>query len=235
MFPLNPDVARALFGFRIDDELRRAGERRRVAEAERGRRARLTPPAAPAPRPLLPRPVAGTRPVTPDIRITDAEPSDRPALLAFLRALSPQTAYNRFLTRAAPADVVDLHLMLANDACHRAVLALRGKQIVGHAHAVASPDGSTAELGVVVADEWQGKGIGPRLARALLETGPADTAVDLELLVLAWNARARSMINGLWPDAVGDSDGELIHYRVRNGRVHGSAGLAAAVATPCGP
>jgi GNAT superfamily N-acetyltransferase len=230
MFPLNPDLARVLFGFRIDDELRRADHRRRVAEAKRGRRAGRTSPALPASRP-----VAGTRSRdASSIRIAEAQPSDRPAVLAFLGELSPRTAYDRFLTRAAPADVVDVHLMLADDARHRAVLAFRGEAIVGHAHAVASPDGSTAELGVVVLDEWQGKGIGPRLVHALLETGPAETAADLELLVLAWNTRARRMVKGLWPDAVAERDGELIRYRVRTSGARGSAGIAAAVAAaPC--
>jgi GNAT superfamily N-acetyltransferase len=232
MFPLNPDLARLLFGFKIDDELRRADHRRRVAEAERGPRARRNPPAPPAPRR-----VAGTQPLgAPDIRIAEAEASHRPALLAFLRELSPRTAYNRFLTLAAPADVVDTDVMLRNDACHRAVLALRGEEIVGHAHAVASPDRNTVELGVVVADEWQGKGIGPRLVRALLETGPAATAAELELLVLAWNSRARRMTSSLWPDAVAEREGELIHYRVHTARASGGAGVVAgAVVTPCRP
>ena len=236
MFPLNPDIARLLIGFRIDDELRRADHDRRVAEAKRGRRARRTPPALPAPRRAPSRPLGGTPPLAADIRIAEAEPSHRPALLIFLGELSPQAAYNRFLTRAVPAEVVDVHLMLANDACHRAVLALRGEEIVGHAHAVASPGGSTAELGVVVADAWQGRGIGPRLVRALLETGSAATADQLELFVLAWNSRARRMTKRLWPDAVADREGELIHYRVHSAAAPGSAGLAAAAAgTPCRP
>jgi acetyltransferase len=228
MFPLNPDVARLLFSFRIDDEHRTADHRRRVAEARRGRRARRSLPALPAPRP-----VAGTRHLgAADIRIVEAEASHRPALLAFLGDLSPRTAYNRFLTHAAPADVVDTQLMLRNDACHRAVLAFRDAEIVGHAHAVASPDRNTAELGVVVADEWQGKGIGPRLVRALLETGPAATADELELLVLAWNSRARRMTSRLWPDAHAEREGELIHYRVHTVRASGPATVA--VAAPCG-
>jgi RimJ/RimL family protein N-acetyltransferase len=229
MFPLNPDLARLLFGFRIDDELRRADHRRLVAEARRARRARRAPPA-----PSAVRPVAHPRPLGADIRIAEAEPSHRHALLAFLRELSPQTAYNRFVTQAPPADVVDMHLMLANDACHRAVLALRGDELIGHAHAVASAGGRTAELGVVVADDWQGIGIGPRLVRALLQSGPAATADELELLVLAWNTRARRMIKRLWPDAVAERDGELIHYRVRTARTLGPAtvvGVPAAV--PC--
>lgn len=146
--------------------------------------------------------------------IADASLAHREALLAFLRELSPRTAYNRFITLAAPADVVDVQLMLAHDDCHRAVLALDGDEIVGHAHAVSSPHGDTVELGVVVADGWQGGGLGPRLVRALLDAGPAAEAVELEFFILVWNTRARRMIEHFWPGAVGDRHGELIHYRV---------------------
>lgn len=208
MFPLHPHLARLLTGERIADAHRRADHYRRMAEARRARR---------RPRSLWPgRPLASTRAVSAaDVQIAEANPSHRRALLAFLRELSPHTAYNRFVTPAPPANVVDVHVMLANDACHRTVLALRGEEIVGHAHAVASPDRDPVELGLVIADEWQGMGVGPRLVRALLESGPAAAADELEFFVLAWNTRARRMIKHLWPDAIADRDGELIHYRVR--------------------
>jgi GNAT superfamily N-acetyltransferase len=232
MFPLNPDLARVLVGFRIDDDRRRADHHGQMSEARQARRSRASLRGL-----FARRPIAGTRTVSPadTIRIAEANPSDRLALLAFLRELSPQTAYNRFVTRAATVDVVDVQLVLASDPCHRAVLALRGEEIVGHAHAVASPDDNSVELGVVVADEWQGRGIGPRLVRALLGTGPVARADELELFVLAWNARARHMINSLWPDAIADRDGELIHYRVHTARTLDPAVLVAAVTgVPCG-
>ena len=206
MFPLNPDIARLFVDERIGDEHRAADHYRRVAEAKRARRARRKPRTVPVPRRGT---VGGT-----DIRIVEARASYRRALLAFLRGLSSQTAYNRFFTRAMPEDVADVDLMLARDPCHRAVLALRGEEIVGHAQAAGSPALDAVELGVVVADEWQGTGIGPRLLGALLEEGPAATADELEAFVVAWNTRARRMLRELWPDAVVERDGELLHYRM---------------------
>lgn len=232
MFPLNPDLARQLVGYRVDDQLREADHRRLIAEARRARRAQRRRPALPERQAAAP--AAEAVPI-PDVRIAQAQPSDSRALLAFLRELSPQTAYNRFVSYAAPVDVVDMHLMLVNDACHRAVLAFHGDRIVGHAHAVASAGGRSVELGVVVADEWQGRGIGPRLVRALVDTGPAVTADQLELLVLAWNRRARRMVEGLWPDAAAERDGELIHYRVQVVRAPRPVLVPGAAAIgPCG-
>src|SRR4051812_13226290 len=146
--------------------------------------------------------------------IVPADPSHRDALKVFLRHLSPQTAYRRFVTAAQPADVVDLDVMLAADPCHRACVAVIDDGIVGHAHAVAAPDRDSVELGVVVADEWQGRGIGPRLVSALLEVEPAASAAELEFLVLAANMPARRLIREIWPGVVGSAEGELVHLRV---------------------
>jgi GNAT superfamily N-acetyltransferase len=206
MFPLNPEIARLFVDQRIADEHRAAEHYRRVAEAKRARRSRRRPGSLPA---SGGRTVSGT-----DIRIVEARASYRRALLAFLRGLSSQTAYNRFFTRAMPDEVADVDLMLACDRCHRAVLALSGDEIVGHAQAAGTPAWDAVELGVVVADDWQGRGIGSRLARALLEAGPAATAPELDAFILAWNTRARRMIKDLWPDAVADRDGELLHFRM---------------------
>jgi GNAT superfamily N-acetyltransferase len=146
-----------------------------------------------------------------------ADTSRRPALLAFLRTLSPQTPYRRFVTPAPPTGVVDLDVMLATDACHRAVVALDGDEVVGHAMAITSADGGEVELAVVVADDRQGQGIGRRLVRALLDAEPVASARELEFLVLAWNAPARQLIARLWPDAHATREGELIHYRAPTG------------------
>jgi acetyltransferase len=213
MFPLNPDLSRLLIDERIADEHRAADHYRRMAEARRARRPRRKPAILAVPRPRAARTVNGT-----EVRIVEARASYRRAMFAFLRELSAHTAYNRFLTRGAPAEVVDVDVMLARDACHRAVLAVRGDEIVGHAQAIAWPDRTVVELAVVVADEWQGRGIGRRLVDALLESGPAASAAELTLFVLVWNTRARRMVKSRWPDAAVERDGELLHYRIHTDR-----------------
>jgi GNAT superfamily N-acetyltransferase len=209
MFPLNPEIARLLVGERTADEYRAAEHYRRMAEAKKARRQRRRSATPQVPRQRASGTVSGG-----DIRVVEARASYRHALLAFLRQLSSRTAYSRFLTRAMPEDVADVDLMLARDPCHRAVLALRGEEIVGHAQAAGSPGLDAVEIGVVVADEWQGRGIGTLLVRALLDEGPAATAGELDAFVLAWNTRARRLLTDLWPDAVVERDGELLHYRM---------------------
>jgi GNAT superfamily N-acetyltransferase len=198
---LHPSMVKSLADDRIAGELENAGHRHL-------RRSRDV--SAP--------PVTGVPAIVP------GEPSHGQALRAFLRHLSPQSSYRRFVTAARPEDVVDVDVMLAADPCHRASVAVLGDVVVGHAHAVAAPDADRVELGVVVADEWQGRGIGTRLVEALLQVEPAASAAELEFLVLAANMPARRLIRRMWPEATGTAEGELVHLRVAHRRAAAVAG-----------
>ena len=225
MLPLHPALVQQLAAEQIAGELRDADTRRRGAAAGRGsrlaRRLGAAPPAVPA----------DAR----EPRIVLADATHREAMRAFLRRLSPQTSYRRFATAAQVADVVDVDVMLAADPCHRAVVALDGDRIVGHAQAVAAPDDDRVEIGVVVADEWQRHGVGPRLVRSLLETEPAASATELEFLVLAANMAARRLVKQVWPDATGAPEGDLVHFRVLTaaGRARQAAVLAPVLRLAC--
>ena len=200
----HPSIVKSLADDRIAGKLTSAG-RRRAARRRRGPGPRTSPACR---------------------RSCPAGAAHRDALRAFLRHLSPQTSYRRFVTAAQPADVVDLDVMLAADPCHRAFVAVLDDRIVGHAHAVAAPDADRVELGVVVADEWQG--LGRRLpARGGAPRGePAASTAELEFLVLAANMPARRLIRRMWPEATGTPEGELVHLRVATARATVAAGIA---------
>lgn len=57
------------------------------------------------------------------------------------------------------------------------------------------------EIGVVVADEWQGRGIGERLVRRLLLRAAAGGAAEVVMEVLAENRRVLAAIRRRRPDA----------------------------------
>jgi len=76
--------------------------------------------------------------------------------------------------------------------------------IIGHAMAVdtTKPDGAcTTEIGVVVADAWQGRGIGSALVRTLTNRARGRGATTLVMDVLAENRPVLAMIARRWPDA----------------------------------
>ena len=78
-----------------------------------------------------------------------------------------------------------------------ALVATRNGAIIGHAMAVdtrRSPGAAATEIGVVVADAWQGRGVGSGLIRALAARAQARGATTLAMEVMAENRRVLAMI-----------------------------------------
>lgn len=152
-----------------------------------------------------------------------AEP-DRAALADFLAALSPQSAYLRFFGAEWRPTPRVLDLLLRRDADHCAAVATAGGCIVGHAMLVRVParrDDRTAlaavrrpaELAVVVADDWQHRGVGPRLISALIEQAASIAAGGLEFSILATNLHANGLAQRLWPLATASVEHGVVTYR----------------------
>lgn len=85
-----------------------------------------------------------------------------------------------------------------------ALVATHGGRIIGHAMAVdraGPPDGLVTEIGVVVADAWQGQGLGAALVRTLLSQARARGVTALSMDVLPGNREVLAMIAGHWTGA----------------------------------
>ena len=97
-----------------------------------------------------------------------------------------------------------------------ALVATIGGVIIGHAMAADGPAGSSAgpfpalspasrglvtEFGVVVADAWQGQGVGWALIRALISRAQARGVTSLSMEVLPGNRDVLAMIASHWPAA----------------------------------
>src|SRR3984885_12037631 len=113
--------------------------------------------------------------------IRSASAADTGALTDFFAGLSTQTRYLRFFAPVTPGPGL-IRKMSGGDGQAEAVVAVRGGVIIGHAMAVdqADPRGTrTADLGVVVADAWQGMGVGSALMRALADGAQARGVTSL--------------------------------------------------------
>ncbi|MBF8191943.1 GNAT family N-acetyltransferase [Nonomuraea sp. K274] len=132
-------------------------------------------------------------------QIRPARPDDRERIGRFLSGLSPHTRTLRFFTGAAPAASL-VRTLLAIDERRDALVATAGGEIVGHAM---SHRGGCAdvEIAVVVADEWQGRGLGPRLVGTLLLRASVHGAKTVGMDVMGENRRVLRLIRRLWPDA----------------------------------
>jgi L-amino acid N-acyltransferase YncA len=171
--------------------------RTQVSETE-GRAAAVTRPAHPA----------ATRPARSAAVIRPACPADLPALTDFFEGLSAQTRYLRFFGPVRPTAAL-LDLLSGQAAGVHAVVAVAGGVIVGHAMASDRPEpedprdhqAQATDIGVVVADGWQGRGVGAALMRALVGQAQARGVTTLAMDVLHANRQVLAMLLGHWPGA----------------------------------
>lgn len=154
-------------------------------------------------------------PVTTAIRPACA--ADTGALGDFFAELSPQSRYLRFFAPLTPGPAL-LRKMTGGDARTDAVIAVREGVIIGHAMAAgqAGPRGvRTADVGVVVADAWQGLGVGSALMRALITGSRARGVTSLTMDVLPGNRTMLAMIASHWPTARIEGSADFVTFRIR--------------------
>lgn len=148
------------------------------------------------------------------LRIRTAVPADRDGVADLLRGLSAESSFRRFQTGLGPdPGAVILDALLPEDLQGGAVLAYVGRSLVGHGvwrRAGARP---VSEIGLVVADAHQGRGIGTALATVLLDDLAARGVERVEVFTSATNRAVVRMVTRYAPGAVRDCDGATVTYR----------------------
>jgi GNAT superfamily N-acetyltransferase len=142
-----------------------------------------------------PSPAAVIRPV---------RPTDLAVLGDFFAGLSMQSRYQRFFAPVTPGPSLLRILSGSTGPTVDALIAVTDGGIAGHAMAAdrATDQGErTTDIGVVVADAWQARGVGSALMRALITGAQARGVTSLTMDVLPANHRVLAMITGHWPAA----------------------------------
>lgn len=126
-----------------------------------------------------------------DLAIRPISPDDKPALREGFERLSEQSRYRRFLSpHDALSDAELRYLTEVDHHDHEALVAVepRTGAGVGVARYVRSgKDPASAELAVAVVDDWQGRGVGTRLATALAARARDEGITTFTALVLTEN------------------------------------------------
>ena len=152
------------------------------------------------------------------VAIRQARPEeDLAALSDFFARLSMHTRYLRFFGPVTPGAALLRTLAGCADTID-ALVAVRGGVIVGHAMAVdrAEPRGTrVTDIGVVVDDGWQGRGVGAALMRAIVTGAQARGVATLEMDVLDDNHRVLAMVTTHWPAARVDRSRDGLAIRVQ--------------------
>jgi L-amino acid N-acyltransferase YncA len=151
------------------------------------------------------------------VAIRQATPEDMQAISDFFAGLSAQTRYLRFFGPVTPG----AGLLRTLSGCAEnvdALVAVRSGCIVGHAMA-ADRDGPNrtrvTDVGVVVGDAWQGRGVGAALMRALVTGAQGRGVTVLEMDVLDLNHPVLAMITDHWPTARVGHTPDCVSIRVR--------------------
>ena len=162
------------------------------------------------------------------IELREVRADDKDAIAAGFARLSPESRYRRFFSavdRLSPADL--RYLTEVDHRDHEAVIAFdEGGGTVGVARYVRGDDAS-AEVAVVVGDEWQGKGAGTALLERLTERAAENGVERFVALVLQENDEAIELFRSIsgddsTPARTPEGYLELV-IEVPAGKVHGTA------------
>jgi acetyltransferase len=137
-----------------------------------------------------------------ELRVRPIRPEDAAMERAFVDGLSEQSRYLRFMQHLPSLTPQMLARFTQVDYDREvALLALDGaagaEAIIAVARYIANWDGESAEFAVVVADAWQGRGVGFRLMRILIDCARKRGFKRLMGAVLAINASMLAMVAAL--------------------------------------
>lgn len=189
-----------------------------------------------------------------------ARPADLAALGDFFGGLSLRSRYQRFFVPVIPNQVLLRRMAStataqeASAAAQEAsaagpdagaaagadpgadpdnLVASHGGGIIGHAMAAdrATAGGErTTDIGVVVADAWQGRGVGSALVRELLARARGRGVTSVTMDVLHGNQQVLAMITSHWPASSISHCADYRTVRIRlPGRTYSSPPAAAPV------
>jgi hypothetical protein len=136
--------------------------------------------------------------------IRSGGPGDADSIRTFVCGLSPQSQYFRFFASVAPPSTSLLRtlsgvtgsadILILTDSCNA---------VIGHAmaaDALAADGQLETNIGLVIGDDWQGRGLGTTLLDMLVSRATRRGVQTLVLDVLPANDRMRGIIARRWPD-----------------------------------
>jgi acetyltransferase len=143
--------------------------------------------------------------------VRPVHPDDATTLQAFVRSLSPESRYFRFVSsmQELPANMLSRFTLIDYDremalvAIHTETgLNAEGRpqeisRIVGVSRYITNPDRSTCEFSLVVADEFKGQGLGSRLMLSIMDFAREKGLTEIEGLVLANNSNMLKLMRSL--------------------------------------
>jgi acetyltransferase len=159
--------------------------------------------------------------------VRPVHPDDASMLQEFVRSLSPESRYFRFVSsmQELPATMLARFTLIDYDREMALVAVCREQRggadgettevarIIGVSRYITNPDRTSCEFSLVVADDFSGKGLGSRLMLSIMDIAREKGLTEIEGLVLAKNPSMLKLMKGLgfaikpFPD---DADFKLV-------------------------
>jgi GNAT superfamily N-acetyltransferase len=160
---------------------------------------------------------------------------DLAALGAFFAGLSLGTRVRRFFAPVSPGPAM-LRRLGGTAGQADVLVAVHRGVIIGHAMAVDQGSGDAVlvtDIGVVVADTWQHRGVGAALMRALLGRAQARGVTEVSMDVLPSNRAVLAMITSHWAAARTARSADSVTVQIQLPPAHPERQLATAAASHC--
>ena len=140
--------------------------------------------------------------------VREARPDDCAAIREFVSELSPQAQYLRFFASVAPPSTGLLRVLCGSTGADILLITDPAGRIIGHGMAADTAPArgtantrSAANIGLVVAGQWQQQGLGTLMLTMLISRAARRGVTSLVLDVLPENRRMLGIIDRRWPDA----------------------------------
>jgi GNAT superfamily N-acetyltransferase len=130
------------------------------------------------------------------------EPAEAEMIRRFYYRLSFETVYRRFMSPVVPPADALLSRLMNIDHCRREALIAQDQDGVAGVARYAPYDDGAAEVAIVVADDWQRRGLGTLLLRRLGHIARTRGIAAFHATLLAENRGAKLFLQHLWPAAV---------------------------------
>jgi RimJ/RimL family protein N-acetyltransferase len=150
------------------------------------------------------------------VHVRPIDSRDRDAFSAWFGRLSDESRRRRFMGPKPRLSARELtYLTEVDHVSHTALVAVdQSGRLIGEArYATAAPGDRTADFAVTVADEWQGRGVGIRLASRLVEAARANGMTRLTAITLWDNGSAIALLHRLGFLRAG-YDGDALEYEL---------------------
>jgi GNAT superfamily N-acetyltransferase len=126
------------------------------------------------------------------------ERDDESLIRRFYYRLSPDTVYRRFMAPVVPpADALVRRLTDVNHCDRDALVAFDEQGIAGIARYAVAPGGDIYDVAVVVADDWQRRGLGRMLMQRLSHIARLRGITSFHATILGDNRRAQAFVRSL--------------------------------------